>query len=189
MTTATVSGSFHRHMTAIYEAVGELLDAGVNVISPSDPRIVGEEGDFLYVASDRYRSVRLVQDRHLQSIRASSFVWLVTPDGYVGASAAMELGFANAAGTPVFSLRSPCDDTLREYVTVVEGIRHALIRVAEVPTKTRPHVLLDPANTIEAVHTQLDKLLPSLLSSVPGKPQNPEEALSATRSFLQASFE
>jgi len=84
MLTATVSGSFHRHLTAIYTAVGELREAGVDVLSPADPRVVDHIGEFLFVASDRLRSIHLVQDRHLECIANSSFLWLVAPDGYVG---------------------------------------------------------------------------------------------------------
>jgi hypothetical protein len=71
---ATVSGSFHRHMPAIYDAVGELRARNVTVLSPSDPRVVDNLGEFLFVASDKLRSIRLVQDRHLQAIRASDFL-------------------------------------------------------------------------------------------------------------------
>ena len=83
MITAAVSGSFHRHMEAITRAVYELASQGVRVLSPADPRVVAAQGEFLFVASDPVRSVRLVQDRHLDCIRASSFVWLVCPDGSV----------------------------------------------------------------------------------------------------------
>ena len=44
MLTAAVSGSFHRHMPAIYTAVGELRALGVKVVSPEDPRIVDHIG-------------------------------------------------------------------------------------------------------------------------------------------------
>ena len=71
MLTATVSGSFHRHMGAITAAVHELAALSVRVLSPADPRIVAAQGEFLFVASDRVRSVRLVQDRHLESISCS----------------------------------------------------------------------------------------------------------------------
>ena len=188
MIAATVSGSFHRHMTAIYEAVGNLLDAGVEVLSPCDPRIVAEEGDFLYVASDRYRSVRLVQDRHLHSIRASSFLWLVTPDGYVGASASMELGFAYASGIPVFSDWSPSDITLRQYVTQVKDIRHALLRVEERSNTIGPNVLLDPSSTIESAHAVLDDLLPRLLGTFSIEQNDPEACLRGAQRFMQATF-
>src|SRR5271166_6442398 len=126
MLTATVSGSFHRHMGAITAAVHELAAISVRVLSPADPRIVAAQGEFLFVASDRVRSVRLVQDRHLESIRAANCLWLVCPDGYVGQSAAMEVGFAAAAGVPILSIHVPDDLTLREYVTVVPTLAGAL---------------------------------------------------------------
>src|SRR6266403_3510338 len=102
MLTATVSGSFHRHMEAIMTAVHELAALSVRVLSPSDPRIVAAQGEFLFVASDPVRSVRLVQDRHLECIKAANFLWLVCPDGYVGQSASMEIGYAAAMGVPIF---------------------------------------------------------------------------------------
>src|ERR1700684_573288 len=119
MISATVSGSFHRHMDAITAAVHELASRSIRVLSPADPRVVAQQGEFLFVASDRVRSVRLVQDRHLESIRAANFLWLVCPDGYVGQSASMEIGFAAGASVPIFATRPPSDLTLREYVSVV----------------------------------------------------------------------
>src|SRR5260370_5223740 len=116
---AAVSGSFHRHMEAIGAAVQELASRSIQVLSPADPRIVAAQGEFLFVASDRVRSVRLVQDRHLESIRAADFLWLVSPDGYVGSSASMEVGFAAAVGVPIFASLAPSDLTPRRYVVVV----------------------------------------------------------------------
>src|SRR5262245_9717359 len=116
MLRATVSGSFHRHLHAINVAVEELAEHSVRVLSPSDPRVVAHQGEFLFVASDSVRSVRLVQDRHLESIRAANFLWLVCPDGYVGQSASMEVGFAAAVHVPIFSMYPPSDLTLRQYV-------------------------------------------------------------------------
>ena len=111
---AAVSGSFHRHMAAIGAAVEELISRSIRVLSPADPRVVAAQGEFLFVASDRVRSVRLVQDRHLESIRAADFLWLVCPDGYAGQSASMEVGFAAAARVPIFATHAPGDLTLRE---------------------------------------------------------------------------
>jgi hypothetical protein len=61
----TVSGSFHRHMDEIASAVQALRAHGVKVLSPSNPEVVDRVGDFLFVASDRHRSVRLVQELSL----------------------------------------------------------------------------------------------------------------------------
>jgi hypothetical protein len=163
MLTATVSGSFHRHMEAITSAVRELAMRSIRVLSPADPRVVAAQGEFLFVASDRVRSVRLVQDRHLESIRAANFLWLVCPDGYVGQSASMEVGFAAAVGVPIFATYAPGDLTLREYVTVVPSLSEALRRVAASSRPSRPEgVLIDPHVSVEAAHDILERIATAL---------------------------
>jgi hypothetical protein len=159
MLTATVSGSFHRHMGAISEAVEELAMLSVRVLSPADPRVVAQQGEFLFVASDRIRSVRLVQDRHLESIRAADFLWLVCPDGYVGQSASMEIGFAAGAGVPIFATRAPSDLTLREYVYVVPTLPEAIRGIgARPPSKCTEGLLIDPHASVEEAHHILERL-------------------------------
>src|SRR5439155_3304904 len=138
MLTATVSGSFHRHMHAIDRAVAELAELGVRVLSPANPQIVDRIEDFLFVASDRFRSVRLVQDRHLESIRASNFLWLVAPDGYVGQSASMEIGYAVAVGVPIFATLAPSDLTLRQYVKIVPTLAAVVRTMTASPQRRRP---------------------------------------------------
>lgn len=159
MLAATVSGSFHRHMEAITSAVRELATLSVRVLSPADPRVVAAQGEFLFVASDRVRSVRLVQDRHLESIRAANFLWLVCPDGYVGQSASMEVGFAAAAGVPIFATQVPSDLTLREYVTIVPSLSLALRRVeaSSRPRRTEG-LLIDPRASVEEAHHILERI-------------------------------
>lgn len=163
MLNAAVSGSFHRHMGAITAAVHELASMGVRVLSPADPRVVAAQGEFLFVASDRVRSVRLVQDRHLESIRAANFLWLVCPDGYVGQSASMEVGFAAAARVPIFATRSPLDLTLREYVSVVPSLSDAVDRAVRAPhSQPVPGILIDPNATVERAHAILEGMCADL---------------------------
>ncbi len=163
MLKATVSGSFHRHMEAISTAVWELASLSVRVLSPADPRIVAAQGEFLFVASDRLRSVRLVQDRHLESIRAADFLWLVCPDGYVGQSAAMEIGAAITVGVPVFAARAPSDLTLREYVTVVSALTEAVRTIAGSHRPRRPEgLLITPDVSIEEAHNVLERIKAAL---------------------------
>ena len=113
-------------MREVQEAVYALTDMGVEVLSPRDPRVVGQIGEFLFVASDRLWSIRRVQERHLAAIAASDFLWLVAPDGYVGTSAAYELGYARAKGVEVFCKNAPADTTLQEFVSVVKGEKEAV---------------------------------------------------------------
>jgi len=156
---AAVSGSFHRHMETITAAVHELAALSIRVLSPADPRIVAAQGEFLFVASDPVRSVRLVQDRHLESIRGANFLWLVCPDGYVGQSASMEVGFAAAAGVPIFATRAPSDLTLREYVTIVPTLSEASRAVTAISWPRRPEgVLIDPHASVEEAHDILERI-------------------------------
>jgi hypothetical protein len=153
-------------MEAISSAVHELAAQAVRVLSPADPRVVAPQGEFLFVASDRIRSVRLVQDRHLESIRSADFLWLVCPDGYVGQSASMEIGFAAGAGVPIFAASSPSDMTLREYVRVVPSITDAVVS-ATAAARSRPveGVLIDPRASIERVQQSLEQIRESLTRS------------------------
>jgi len=164
---ATVSGSFRRAMSAVQEAVYRLTDAGARVLSPADPRVVDQFGDFIFVASDRIRAIKLVQNRHLAAIGASDFVWLEAPDGYIGQSGAMEIGFAVAAGTPVYCSNVPVDLTLRQYVTPVGTPEDALHRTLQQRAAGRGatvvDVLLDPTDAVEAAHADLESIRRGLM--------------------------
>jgi hypothetical protein len=161
MLTATVSGSFHRHMPAVYAAVGELRSLNIDVLSPADPRVVDSIGEFLFVASDRLRSIKLVQDRHFEAIRASDFLWVVCPDGYTGASTCAEIGCAYASRVPVFSDRLPLDITLQHYVKKARSIKDvvaALQSFRQQRNEGPSHVLIDPENSIRSSIRSMEDL-------------------------------
>jgi hypothetical protein len=176
MLKATVSGSFRRHMVAVNDAVSELNERGVEVLSPADPRVVDQIGEFVFVASDRVRSIKVVEDRHLECILASDFLWLVAPDGYVGQSASMELGYAVAHGVPVFSLDVPGDGTLQKYVQTVPTVSMAVsfVKASRVATPDESF-LVRPHQKIAEMHDRLDRLggqfsrLPSLVRDAEGE--------------------
>jgi hypothetical protein len=171
-------------MTAVQEAVYSLTDAGARVLSPADPRVVDQFGDFLFVASDRVRAIKLVQSRHLAAIEASDFVWLVAPEGYIGPSGAMEIGYAVAVGTPVFSSEVPLDLTLRQYVTPLpapeDAVREVLRRRhAGLRVDDTANVLLDPAGVLQAAHDDLELIAVEL--SRPGASVSPDAGAAAER--------
>jgi|SRR5579872_4827811 len=157
---ATVSGSFTRHLHEIQAAVTQLKQRGIRVLSPENPTIVGAVDGFLFVESDRHRSVKLVQDRHLASIRESDFLWLEAPDGYVGSSAALEVGFAIASGIPVFSISLPTDLTMRQYVCRVSSLNEAISRVMQKPSRQTPSVslLVDPDSAADEASRGIENL-------------------------------
>ena len=184
---AAVSGSFHRHMERIAAAVHELVTLSIRVLSPADPQVVAQQGGFLFVASDRVRSVRLVQDRHLESIRAANFVWLVCPDGYVGQSASMEIGFAAAVGVPVYSTHAPSDLTLRQYVTTLTSLGEA-VRAASSnsPAKSSEGILIDPHASVEEAHRILERV--EAMMTRQGVFNEPERAIRSEMTNLQTTL-
>lgn len=187
MLKATVSGSFHRHMPAVYTAVGELRALGVDVLSPADPRVVDHLGEFLFVASDKLRSVKLVQDRHFEAIRHSDFLWVVCPDGYTGASTSAEIGAAHMIGTPVFSDTAPLDATLCHYVRKIPSIKSLVTAMA---AKATPHrvrnYLLEPDQTIEESHIALDRMRFILNGGIKSSSDAVERELSGERRKLES---
>jgi hypothetical protein len=190
MLNASVSGSFHRHMHAIYDAVGGLRALAVNVLSPSDPRVVDSIGEFLFVASDRLRSIRLVEDRHLEAIRASDFLWVVCPDGYTGASTSGEILAAHVLGVPAFSVSPALDITIGQYVRRVASMRAAVEEVAAHKTSKPeiPHLLIDPEDAIARSIDMLEKLRPSITGRSGDKGTQPERQLKETRWLLRRTF-
>lgn len=181
----TVSGSFRRHMAAIYDAVNELVDVGVDVLSPADPRVVDQIGEFVFVASDRVRSIKMVEDRHLECILASDFLWLVAPDGYVGQSASMELGYAIAQGVPIFCADLPTDGTLQKYVIHVPGISAAVATAgASQRIVGEGTFLIGPVDVIDQAHARLDALRGDLTQSAYHVGDNKGEQILRERSAL-----
>lgn len=151
-----MSGTFRRAIDDVERDVQALTDAGALVLSPADPRIVDRFGDFVFVASDQVRHIRTVQSRHLAAIASSDLLWLVAPDGYVGVSAAMEIGYAAARDVPIYSADVVADLTLRQWVTVVDSPAAAVARHLNRPAEpAADSVLLDPATAIDRSHDDL----------------------------------
>jgi hypothetical protein len=177
-------------MPAIYDAVGNLRAAGVDVLSPSDPRVVDSIGDFLFVASDRLRSIKLVEDRHLEAIRASDFLWVVCPDGYTGASTSGEIMAATVLGIPVFSVGLAYDSTIGQYVRRVPSISAlvARLRSAAPASRSEPHVLIDPSHTIGNAISALEDLEHSLTARTGDGARDAERQLDSTTTLLRQSF-
>lgn len=182
-THVTVSGSFRKAMSEVQSAVEWFTDAGALVLSPADPRIVDSFGDFVFVASDQVRRLRTVQARHLASVAASDLLWLVAPEGYVGQSAAMEIGYAAAHQVPIFCTEVPIDLTLRQWVITVASQAEALRWLHEPqpqPDMSKASVLLDPLSSIQDSHDDLDVVQRGLTQS-----PNQQQTLASEAAMLR----
>jgi len=118
--TAVLCGTFRRDREGLIRAFHSLRQHSV-LLSPISVDFLDPTAEFVRLPQEQSDSIRDVEQRHLTAIAAADFVWLHAPNGYVGSSATLELGHAQALGIPVFSDTAPIDATLAAFVTVVEG--------------------------------------------------------------------
>jgi NTP pyrophosphatase (non-canonical NTP hydrolase) len=114
-----ISGTFRKDFESLRRVFEEFRDLGCKILSPSNVSIVSEQDGFVYMKGEEMETPEKIEDRHLIAIQKANFVWLHTPEGYVGPSAALEVGFAHAAGVPVYAKEPPSDKVLQPFVRVV----------------------------------------------------------------------
>jgi hypothetical protein len=112
---AVISGSFRKHLPAIYELRDFLEAKGVRVLSPIGQRALNPQDEFVLLDQDLFKDERTLQDGVFAKIRQSTFLVLANFDGYLGASATMEIGYAIAYGIQIFTLEATSDPNIRCY--------------------------------------------------------------------------
>jgi NTP pyrophosphatase (non-canonical NTP hydrolase) len=90
-------------------------------LSPSNPFIETEEHGFVYMRQESMQTPSNIENKHLDAIQQADFVWFFAPEGYVGPTGALEVGFARAAGVPVYTDTILNDLTIKNFVEVVES--------------------------------------------------------------------
>ncbi len=123
-------GSFRRDWQGLVSTFETLRDLGLNVVSPIELDFVSESHGFVYTRTSDGATPGDIEARHLGLMLSADFVWLHTLDGYVGSSACLEIGFATAAGIPIFTSTLPSDVTLAAMVTLVPS-PHAATEVVQ----------------------------------------------------------
>lgn len=119
-TTTLIIGSYRRHFEQIRSIKSALEDRGVSVLAPGSDRIVNPGATFALLESDGDRTPRQVQDRIFSLIRASDFLVLANVDGYLGAAATLEIGFAIAVGTDVLTIEPVVDPNISGYTRLLD---------------------------------------------------------------------
>jgi len=116
-----ISGSYRKDFENLRRTYEEFRDLGCKILSPSNVAIVSEQDGFVYMEGEQTETPEKIEGRHLSAIQKANFVWLHTPEGYVGPTAALEVGFAHAAGVPIYCKELPEDKVLRSFVQVVSS--------------------------------------------------------------------
>jgi NTP pyrophosphatase (non-canonical NTP hydrolase) len=118
-----ICGSFRKDIEGLKNTFQELLDLGFTVLSPLNANITSEKEGFVFMEGEQTESPESIELRHLQAITRAAFVWLHAPEGYIGPSAALEIGFARANGIPVYTVSPLREAPFQPLVTVVPSVR------------------------------------------------------------------
>ncbi len=105
--TVTLSGSFRKHLEYILKVRKLLLESNIDVLSPrfTEPKNPGEE--FVVFGGEENMSPLQLERHHLHSIASSDALIVCDPEGYVGASALIEIGYANSLGKRIIFTEKP----------------------------------------------------------------------------------
>ena len=109
---AILHGSFTRHFEELKSAYRVLAAAGIEIVAPRNLEVVGSVDDFLLLEDEEALDPRYVELRYLQNLRElgeNGFSYFVNPDGYIGKSAAYELGVAQLSNVPCYFWSKPTD--------------------------------------------------------------------------------
>ncbi len=103
----TISGSFRKHLEYILKIKEKLEAQGTKVLSPrfTEPKNPGEK--FVVFTGEEGLSTLELERHHLKSISGSDALIVCDPEGYVGGSALLEIGFANAIGKRIVFIEKP----------------------------------------------------------------------------------
>lgn len=122
-TRVVLCGSFHRDRDGLNTAYEELVSTNCQVLSPHT--LDFDDQEFATDKATAQMPARTLEDYHLMSIRQAHFIWLHAPGGYIGTSAAFEVGYALAYHIPVFSKQIISDTNLTNYITTVTSVFEA----------------------------------------------------------------
>ncbi len=111
-----ISGSFRKHYEPIRKLINEFQELGCQVLSPKESRIVNPGADFIFLETDQERDPRKVEERHLFAIAKADCLFICNPEGYMGQSATLEMGYALGQHKPVFVLEEMPDTVVNLFV-------------------------------------------------------------------------
>lgn len=141
-----VSGSFNRFLPQIREAVTALSNRGIIILSPKSATPVSEINGFVILEKDK-GSPTQIELNHLSAIAKSDFLYVVNPEGYIGQSVALEIGYAISHKVPIYSSERPSDEVFCNLLTSGISLGQIKSRIAKRKGRLRK-TALKPSPTL-----------------------------------------
>ncbi|MBZ1356483.1 MAG: hypothetical protein KY054_01770 [Candidatus Nealsonbacteria bacterium] len=108
-----VSGSFRKYFEGISKIIKEFDELDIQVLSPKLSKVINPEHEFVILETDDTDDPKTLEQRHLDAIEKADALYIYNLDGYIGASATLELGWAIALGKPIYTKEQSEDFTLK----------------------------------------------------------------------------
>jgi hypothetical protein len=125
-TKTAISASYHRDFDGLMEVRDLFANCGIKVLFPQKCQPTASISDFVILSTDTSRDPKYLQEKNLALIEQCDFLYVYNPDGYIGLSMALEIGFALRHGIQVFCWETPKDLTLSQFLIVERNItQHA----------------------------------------------------------------
>lgn len=115
MPSIVISGSFRKHLPDIGKVRDEFMKLGFEVLSPQSSTAINQDAEFVILSSDKTQDIKTLEQKHLDSITRADALFIYNPNGDIGLSATLELGWAHALGKRIFAKEVPTDITLRQF--------------------------------------------------------------------------
>lgn len=126
ITRCVLSGSYRREPVALEREYRELVAHGCQVLSPHRLNFTNQQDAFVKDEGETLMSADEIERHHLLSLRQADFLWLHCPNGYIGVSTAMEIGYALSLQLPVFCKTKPQEAVFSQFITIVPSVCMAI---------------------------------------------------------------
>lgn len=128
--TVTISGSYHRHFDHILAVRKKLLALGLGVLHPPTTVPVNPKKEFVYLKGEESLPPSQIENNRLALINRSDGLVVCDPEGYIGASVLLEIGYAHALKKPVIFTEKP-----KEFILKVLPFKVGLKNLARINAK------------------------------------------------------
>ncbi len=138
-----VSGSFRKHFEGISKIIKEFEDLDMQVLSPKPSKVINPEHEFVILETADTNDPKTLEQRHLDAIEKADALYIYNLEGYIGASATLELGWAVSLGKPIYTKEQSEDFTLKLFSGEVAT-----------PIEVKEKLLNNKINLIETINNR-----------------------------------
>jgi NTP pyrophosphatase (non-canonical NTP hydrolase) len=117
----TISGSFQKALDLIRLDIIEFQKLGCVILSPRTFLSHRNDDGFVILDSDGNKKPAAIHGHHLLSISQSKFLWVRNPNGYIGPSTGLEIGYATAMTIPIFASNEASDASLSRFLKIAKN--------------------------------------------------------------------